>query len=52
MEYLKNRKREVAITAAIVVVCAPLIFIFISVVLTLTQSLSVIASEKPREDEA
>ena len=52
MEYLKNRKREVAIAAAIVVMCAPLIFIFISVVLTLTQALSVIASEKPMEDEA
>lgn len=52
MEYLKNRKREVAIAAAIVIVCAPLIFIFISVVLTLTQALSVIASETSMEEEA
>jgi hypothetical protein len=35
-----------------VVVCAPLIFIFISIVLTLTQALSVIASENLMEDEA
>ena len=52
MNYLKNCKREVAITASVVVVCAPLIFIFISIVLTLTQALSVIASENLMEDEA
>jgi hypothetical protein len=52
MKYLKNCKREVAITASVVVVCAPLIFIFISIVLTLTQALSVIASETRLEDEA
>jgi len=52
MKYLKNCKREVAITASVVVVCAPLIFIFISIVLTLTQALSVIASETRLEDKA
>jgi hypothetical protein len=51
MRYINSRKREVAITASIVVVCAPLIFVFISIVLTLTQALSVIASETPMEDE-
>ena len=51
ISYLKKNKREVTIAAAIVIVCAPLIFIFISTVLTLTQALSVIASETPMEDE-
>ena len=52
MKYLKNHKREVGITAFVVVVCAPLIFIFISIVLTLTQALSVIASDNLLEDDA
>jgi accessory gene regulator protein AgrB len=52
MTYINSKKREVAITAAIVVVCAPLIFVFISIVLTLTQALSVIASDTLLEDEA
>ena len=52
MRYINSRKREVAITASIVVMCAPLIFVFISIVLTLTQALSVIASDTLLEDEA
>ncbi len=43
--YVKNRKREVFFTGLSLVIFAPLIFIFISIALTLTQALTVIAFE-------
>jgi hypothetical protein len=43
--YVKSNIKEVLLTGLIVVLCAPLIFFFISIVLTLTQAISVITSE-------
>lgn len=43
--YVKNRKREVFFTGLSLVIFAPLIFIFISIALTLTQALTVISFE-------
>ena len=51
MLYVRNNKKEVLLTGAIVVVCAPLIFIFISIVLTLTQAITITTFEAMRETE-
>jgi ABC-type transport system involved in cytochrome bd biosynthesis fused ATPase/permease subunit len=51
MLYVKHSKKEVLLTGAIVVVCAPLIFIFISIVLTLTQAIAITTFEAMRETE-
>ena len=51
MLYAKYSKKEILLTGAIVVVCAPLIFIFISIVLTLTQAIAVTTFEAMRETE-
>ena len=51
MLYVKHSKKEVLLTGAIVVVCAPLIFIFISIVLTLTQAITITTFEAMRETE-
>jgi len=51
MLYVKHSKKEVLLTGAIVVVCAPLIFIFISIVLTLTQAIAITTFETMRETE-
>ena len=52
MLYVTNYKKQVLLTGVIVVVCAPLIFIFIAVVLTLTQALSVLTYEEMMEAKA
>jgi uncharacterized membrane protein len=52
MLYVKKHKKEVAITGVIVVACAPLVFFFISLVLTLTQAITIVTSEKMMEVEA
>ena len=49
MRYVKSYKKQVLITGVIVVVCAPLIFIFIAVVLTLTQALTILTYEEMME---
>ena len=51
MLYVRNNKKEVLLTGAIVMVCAPLIFIFISIVLTLTQAITITTFEAMRETE-
>jgi hypothetical protein len=51
MLYVKRSKKEVLLTGAVVVVCAPLIFIFISIVLTLTQAIAITTFEAMRETE-
>jgi len=52
MLYVNKHKKEVAITGVIVVACAPLVFFFISLVLTLTQAITIVTSEKMMEVEA
>lgn len=52
MLYVKKHKKEVAITGVIVVACAPLVFFFICLVLTLTQAITIVTSEKMMEVEA
>jgi len=52
MRYVKSYKKQVLMTGVIVVVCAPLIFIFIAVVLTLTQALTVLTYEEMMEAKA
>jgi len=52
MRYVKSYKKQVLMTGVIVVVCAPLIFVFIAVVLTLTQALTVLTYEEMMEAKA
>ena len=52
MLYVKKHKKEVAITGVTVVACAPLVFFFICLVLTLTQAITIVTSEKMMEVEA
>jgi len=52
MRYVKSYKKRVLMTGVIVVVCAPLIFIFIAVALTLTQALTVLTYEEMMEAKA
>ena len=52
MRYVKSYTKQVLMTGVIVVVCAPLIFIFIAVVLTLTQALTVLTYEEMMEAKA
>jgi hypothetical protein len=49
--YLQKRKREVFITGAIFVVFAPVIFVFIAVTLTVTQSLTIKTWEKLNSED-
>jgi hypothetical protein len=51
MLYVMTSKKEVLLCGLIVVVCAPLIFVFISLVLTLTQAVTVVKFEALREVE-
>lgn len=51
MLYAMTSKKEVLLCGLIVVVCAPLIFVFISLVLTLTQAVTVVKFEALREVE-
>ena len=52
MLYVGNYKKQVLLTGVIVVVCAPLIFIFISIALTLTQALTIVTSQEMLEAQA
>ena len=52
MLYVGNYKKQVLLTAVIVVVSAPLIFIFISIALTLTQALTIVTSQEMLEAQA
>ncbi len=51
MVYVKRNKKAVALTGVIVLACAPLIFVFISLSLTLTQGLTVITFEEMQRIE-
>jgi hypothetical protein len=51
MLYVKSSKKELFLTGLIVVTCAPLIFVFISIALTLSQALTIITFEATRETE-
>jgi len=52
MLYVNKHKKEVAITGVIVVACAPLVFFFICLVLSVTQAITIVTSEKMMEVEA
>lgn len=52
MLYVTNCKKQVLLTGVIVVVTAPLIFIFISIALTLTQALTIVTSKEMLEAQA
>lgn len=52
MLYVSNYKKQVLLTGVIVVVSAPLIFIFISIALTSTQALTIVTSQKILEAQA
>jgi hypothetical protein len=52
MLYVTNCKKQVLLTGVIVVVSAPLIFIFISIALTLTQALTIVTSKEMLEAQA
>ena len=52
MLYVSNYKKQVLLTGVIVVVSAPLIFIFISIALTLTQALTIVTSQEMLEAQA
>lgn len=49
--YVKSSKKEVLLSGLVVVVCAPLIFFFISLVLTLTQAITITTFEAMKETE-
>lgn len=49
MLYVTSYKKQVVLTGVIVMVCAPLIFIFVSIALTLTQALTVLACDEMME---
>ena len=52
MLYVSKYKKQVLLTGVIVVVSAPLIFIFISIALTLTQALTIVTSQEMLEAQA
>lgn len=49
MLYVTSYKKQVLLTGVIVMVCAPLIFIFVSIALSLTQALTVLACDEMME---
>ena len=57
IHYIQNRKKEVLITGLIFVIYAPIIFVFIAITLTVTQSLTIktweeLNSQDKSQDEA